>query len=398
MRSKKTWLLNSEGNVFMILSATVLLLLSASFWLLKQQKITTAISIASTDLSALQHMKPIVVKATKPAAHGDTGGLKNSNWFATIQKEMSKSEYFIREDASSGTLGSPNRKNNLRFTYDANGFSVKPRATKIPLEENKPGQDPDDIKYKTIKDWAIRFDLNNSQWGDGYWKIANNKAEYITDKVTVQYDNQEEGMRQNFVVHTPLEKGKSLAIDFKVSTTLKVTTNKEALNFGLNGEQVMQYKDLKVWDANGKSLTASLQYNGKEAYSIEVDDSKAVYPVTIDPISTAAATLIESTQEGAQLGYSVSGAGDVNGDGYSDVIVGSPNYYMGQTNDGAAFVYHGSASGINTTAASRLESNQGGGTNFGSSVSGAGDVNGDGYSDVIVGANNYENGQTNEGA
>jgi hypothetical protein len=51
------------------------------------------------------------------------------------------------------------------------------------------------------------------------------------------------------------------------------------------------------------------------------------------------------------MGNSVSSAGDVNGDGYSDVIVGAIAYENGQSFEGAAFVYHGSASGISTTAA-----------------------------------------------
>ena len=387
----------SNLKISLVLSVTVLLLLSAGFLLLMQPKTRTASSIESTDFSVLQKMKPIAVKTTKPTALGDTCDLKISNWFATIQKEMSKNEYFIRKDASSGTFGSPNRKNNLRFTYDANGFSVQPRTTKIPLKDLKPEQDPETNEYKTIEDWAIRFDLNNSQWGEGYWKISDNKAEYVTDKVTVQYDNQEEGMRQNFVVKAPLEKGKKLAIGFNVSTTLKVKSNTSALDFSLKGEQVMQYKDLKVWDANGKNLTASLQYKGKEAYTIEVDDSKAVYPITIDPISTTVAAMVESNQANAYMGGSVHGAGDVNGDGYSDVIVGAFGYDNGQTNEGAFYVYHGSASGINTTAAAMVESNQ---TDawFGWAVAGAGDVNGDGYSDVVVGAPNYDNGQTDEGA
>ncbi|MCF8341400.1 MAG: FG-GAP-like repeat-containing protein [Chitinophagaceae bacterium] len=375
-----------------IFALTVSLSLGTWFWFSPNTETSGKQVTSATDLLVLQKMKPIEIKATKPTAQGDTGDLKKSNWFASIQKEMNRSEYFIREDASSGTLGSPNRKNNLRFTYDANGFSVKPRTTKIPLEELKPGQHPDSLKCKTIKDWAIRFDLHNSNWGTGYWEIAENKAEYVTEKVIVQYDNQEEGMRQNFVVKSPLEKGKKLAIRFKVSTTLKVNANNAALDFNLNGEQIMQYKDLKVWDADGKTLTASLQHKYKDTYTIEVDDSKAIFPITIDPISTTAVTMVESNQANAHLGFSVSGAGDVNGDGYSDVIVGAygfDNKWL--SNAGEALIYHGSATGISSTASTVLESNQEG-AYMGNAVSSAGDINGDGYSDVIVGAYKYDNG------
>ena len=122
-----------------------------------------------------------------------------------------------------------------------------------------------------------------------------------------------------------------------------------------------------------------------------------VYHGSATGINTIAAAMVESNQANASMGNSVASAGDVNGDGYSDVIVGAPVYDNGQTDEGVAFVYHGSATGINTTAAATVESNQAS-AQMGVSVASAGDVNGDGYSDVIVGANGYDNGQTNEGA
>ncbi|MBK8553956.1 MAG: FG-GAP repeat protein [Ignavibacteria bacterium] len=105
----------------------------------------------------------------------------------------------------------------------------------------------------------------------------------------------------------------------------------------------------------------------------------------------------ESNQANALFGFSVSTAGDVNGDGYSDVIVGAFLFENGQSNEGVAFVYHGSASGLSLTLDWSVEGNSYSGE-FGYSVSTAGDVNGDGYSDIIVGARSFSNGHSPEGA
>jgi hypothetical protein len=77
----------------------VYLLVGTNNWFHPNKETISIQKTATTELSVLQKMKPIEVKATKPSAIGDTGDLKNSNWFVTIQNEMSKSEYFIKEDA-----------------------------------------------------------------------------------------------------------------------------------------------------------------------------------------------------------------------------------------------------------------------------------------------------------
>jgi hypothetical protein len=84
------------------------------------------------------------------------------------------------------------------------------------------------------------------------------------------------------------------------------------------------------------------------------------------------------------FGTSVSGAGDVNGDGYTDVIVGA---YGNTSNTGKAYIFHGGST-VNSVADITMTGEAT--TNFfGGSVSNAGDVNNDGFSDVIVGANGY---------
>ncbi len=109
----------------------------------------------------------------------------------------------------------------------------------------------------------------------------------------------------------------------------------------------------------------------------------------------------ESNEENARFGSSVSTAGDVNGDGYADVIVGAYQYSGGETPEGTAFLWYGSSTGLGSagTPGNADWSTADDSPFFGSgcSVGMAGDVNGDGYADVIVGAPGYANGQSSEG-
>lgn len=81
----------------------------------------------------------------------------------------------------------------------------------------------------------------------------------------------------------------------------------------------------------------------------------------------------------AGFGWSVSGAGDVDGDNHADLIVGAENISSGA---GAAYLY----SGANGSLIHFFDGNTTGGGMLGNSVSGAGDVNGDNLDDVIIGA------------
>lgn len=96
-------------------------------------------------------------------------------------------------------------------------------------------------------------------------------------------------------------------------------------------------------------------------------------------LATTPATLLTSADDMSGFALSVAPAGDVDRDGYGDVIVGAPLANR-------AFVYRGSAMGVEMTPAWTLSGTDAE-MNFGGQVSPAGDVNGDGYADVLVSSN-----------
>jgi hypothetical protein len=109
------------------------------------------------------------------------------------------------------------------------------------------------------------------------------------------------------------------------------------------------------------------------------------------PSSTANWT-VDGNLETTLLGKSVGSAGDVNADGFSDVFIGAPVYSSAAHWDGRAFVYTGSASGLPAEPSwiGEGHASQPLGLQYGASIASAGDVNGDGCDDLVVGARNYD--------
>lgn len=98
-------------------------------------------------------------------------------------------------------------------------------------------------------------------------------------------------------------------------------------------------------------------------------------------------------------GHWVDGAGDVNGDGYDDAIVSAILYEDDSTdvNEGAVYFFRGTPSGLQTSYVWKATGNQLE-ANFGYCISGAGDINADGYADIIVGAKYYTDPEYKEGS
>ncbi len=160
-------------------------------------------------------------------------------------------------------------------------------------------------------------------------------------------------------------------------------------------------------DYFGMSLASAGDVNGDGYADVVIGAPSSSNPESIEGrallyygsasgLGSAAGWTAEGNQYGAYLGNSVSSAGDVNGDGYADLVVGAYGFTNGELEEGRAFLYLGSAGGLTTDAAWTAEGDQALAA-FGSSVGSAGDVNGDGRDEWAVGAPQYDRGEGNEG-
>jgi len=321
----------------------------------------------------------------------------STDWYKMATDNLSQREYsFVKSNVAE--YKTINHKNKLAFTVSQRGFSVY------------------DLK-EADQPWNIRFSVAGAGRTETICVLPDNfstveKGSMVTftsPSLTIEYINSARGLRQNFIVkEKPVGNG-NLKVQLNWTSDLKATeasSNKIAFYTDGNKNDVkMIYDDLKVWDANGTLLDAELKLN-KLTNSIEilVNDSEAVYPVTIDPLnrtaewSSSADGILPALLTNLQLqvetlyGYTVAGLGDINGDGFDDVAITAPGMADVITGSGslaavgAVFIYLGSPTGLPANPSKVLQPNTAvEGALFGFSVD-AGDITGDGKNDLIVGA------------
>jgi hypothetical protein len=117
-------------------------------------------------------------------------------------------------------------------------------------------------------------------------------------------------------------------------------------------------------------------------------------PVTGTYSLSAADTELVGESNNSKAGYAVSGLGDVDADGYDDLVIGA--FEDGETGStaGAAYVVYGPVAGSNSLSSTGYKLlGESTGDTAGASVAGAGDVDFDGYRDVLIGAPEVSNGR-----
>lgn len=200
------------------------------------------------------------------------------------------------------------------------------------------------------------------------------------------------GQKKNFTGATPLSSSTAVAAKFT----------------GEEKNHLLGYFSLNfIGDVNGDGFNdAAVGAHGYDAGG--TTERGAVYILHgqntllsgTQSIRTAATTVLEGENAGDGVSQIV-GVGDVNADGYDDMVVGAPG-----TNafTGSAYLYYGStATIVSGYAIDRADAEFTGeqvGSYFGSRIAAGGDVNGDGHADLLMGAYEYDDTGTasNEGA
>jgi len=345
-----------------------------------------------------------------------------AEWWTQVQQRITRQEYHITWQERTalpeegGAWQAPNRAHNLRIYFTSQGVRMVPRT-------------------ETNPSWTLGLELAGMWYTECGKVIENgtaiprapdvlktategNRIEFHRGDIVEYYENDEGGVKQGFAIKAPLDSdmqnetpsGKDhpilvLDMEIKGDLTARMKGDGETIEFvNREGVGVMQYSKVTSRDGDGNNLFAGVQIVSSSSgqasrIRLEIDTTDAVYPVKIDWLITAYERFwtAESDQAGALFGWSAAGAGDVNGDGYTDIIIGAPYYDNGKVDEGRVYVYFGSPSGLNTTVSWTTSGDQGG-AHFGWSVAGAGDVNGDGYDDVIVGAPDFDHSEVQEGA
>ena len=152
------------------------------------------------------------------------------------------------------------------------------------------------------------------------------------------------------------------------------------------------------WDAvvaeSGSTLTwvvTGTTSAGRTTRMVTTNDLNPGEPLTID-LSMADATITSRPDGGSvgNIGASVSGAGDVDGDGHDDLLIGAPLTHEGGPNSGVAYLIQGPVRGtVDLDLPTAFQAKFVGESDYASvgyGVSGAGDVDGDGHVDLLIGA------------
>jgi MYXO-CTERM domain-containing protein len=225
-------------------------------------------------------------------------------------------------------------------------------------------------------------------------RVGSGRTEYARAGLIEWYRGDRQRLEQGFdVLERPPGHGPLLFVLGLVGLDARLRADGGVSLVG--GPSVCVLDGLAAFDATGRSLPVRFDAGG--AVTIVVDDRNAVYPLLVDPyLSASPLWSADGAQPHEGIGSSLASAGDVDGDGYDDLLLGRPGWEGGQIGEGAAMVFAGGIGGPAAAPMWTVEGDQDYAW-FGFSVAGVGDLDLDGYDDVLVGAPGFDGDVADEG-
>ena len=225
-----------------------------------------------------------------------------------------------------GAWQAPNRAHNLRTYFTPEGVRVVPRLEQEQAEQPSWEWGLALVRYGRAGEGAARVGLGESRLTPQGNRLD---RDWGTSGVTEWYVNDSRGLKHGFTLAEGPGGAGEVQLDLALSGALHPTISAggQAVDFSVpGGITVLRYAELSVLDARGRELPARMEGFAEgqvRGIRIVFEDRDAVYPVTVDPLVTSTFWQNEGQQANARYGFSVATAGDVNGDGYSDILVGA---------------------------------------------------------------------------
>ncbi len=297
-----------------------------TFLLSSLMLITSIASFSQTNKKGLA-TKNRLTSASVPVSYQN---YVTDNWLSAAQENIEAEEYYFKQKPNAGQdlFYAANRQQNLGFIINSFGYSICPaqssdKALTNPWKEN--------ISFRSIR----KGNKVVSSKGAHNVQGRNSTIIYHHAGFSIEYTNNRQGLRQNFIINDRPDGIGNIELSLNLNGNLLPKVKNNQLQFeNKEGLAMFYYRDLNVWDANHRILPATMALSNENELVINVDDRNAIYPVTIDPLNqtpewsgTAAGilpALVNQLSVDAAYGFTVAGLGDINGDGYDDVAIGAP--------------------------------------------------------------------------
>ncbi|MEZ6195873.1 MAG: hypothetical protein R3F20_09100 [Planctomycetota bacterium] len=177
------------------------------------------------------------------------------------------------------------------------------------------------------------------------------------------------------------------ALGARLADFAGLNTGRVTVFSGIDGSVIRTFDGTGIGDELGTSLASAGDIDGDGIEDLIVgarsNDDGGLQAGSVYVFSGASGALLHQFMGavGDELGLSVAGPGDVNGDGVPDIVSGSPYADFPVVNAGYVRVYSGLDGSVLLNAAGAVTDGR-----WGATVGRAGDINGDGFADVIAGA------------